>query len=166
MEIPSFVLRTGSRRVLLCSLLSVLLAPGLSAAGVFGPDSVPSKTADDTERFYGIWKAVFFSNGQRVAILSAHDAKGYRNFMMTPNGNVPMDSGTFSAGNGRYQTSAPSPNNSGTYMFIDAAIVKCTNAAGQAVTWWRQSKSTDVDAIQDVKNAPPPPAALTPFMKK
>lgn len=156
-----------SRRIWLCGLLSVLFAPASSFAGVFGPDSTPATTADDTARFYGTWKAVFFMNGQSVSVLSAHDANGYRNFVMTSNGNVPADSGTFSAGNGRYRASAPSPNDSGTYLFVSPGIVKCTNAAGQSVTWWRQSKSSQVDATTAAPANPAPPGSPpTPFMKK
>jgi hypothetical protein len=165
-KMTTFFLRTPRRPVWLCCLLLGLLAASPSFAGVFGPDATPASTADDTARFYGTWKAVFFSNGQQVTILSAHDANGYRNFVVTPNGNVAADSGTFSAGNGRYQTSAPSPNNSGTYQFITSGTVKCTNAAGQSVTWWRQSKSTQVDATTAIPANSTPPAPTAAFMKK
>jgi len=161
----TFVLRTASRPIWLCSLLSVLLAPGPSVAGALGPTPRSDATADDTARFYGAWKADFSSNGQTVMILSVHDAGGYHNFVLTPNGNVPADSGAFWAGNGRYRTSAPSPNDSGTYQFVSSFTVVCTNAAGQRATWRRQSQTAqDGATAADPANNPPQPPAR--FMKK
>jgi TPR repeat protein len=99
--------------------------------------------ADDTARFYGSWTASIAINGQSVTILSIHDPAGYKNFFVAPNGNVPAGNGSFSAANGRYTTSAPAPNNGGTYRFLDDETAVCTNAAGQTVTWKRVRQSAD-----------------------
>jgi TPR repeat protein len=98
-----------------------------------------AQAPDDTERFYGAWRTSFVFNGQNVTMVSLHDANGYKNYVVLPAGNQPAGTGTFSAANGRYKTSADKPNDSGTYRFIDDNSVICTNAAGQTVTWRRES---------------------------
>jgi uncharacterized protein len=98
-----------------------------------------ARASDDTARFFGNWTASFPVNNQTVTILTVHDASGYKNFVVAPTGNVPAGNGSFSAANGRYQTSAPAPNDGGTYRFIDNDTVICTNAAGQTLTWKRSS---------------------------
>jgi TPR repeat protein len=116
-------------RLLACCLLGSLATIPLAHAG------------DDTGRFLGTWTASFPLNGQTVTILSIHDASGYKNFVVAPSGNVPAGDGSFSAANGRYATSAPTPNNAGTYHFVDNDTVICTNAAGQTLTWKRYKAS-------------------------
>jgi TPR repeat protein len=103
-------------------------------AGLIG-DATAARAGDDTARFYGTWKTSVLFNGQMVAIVSVHDASGYKNYAVSPSGNTPAGDGTFSAANGRYTTSADEPNDSGTYHFLGDDTVICTNAAGQTVTW-------------------------------
>ena len=106
--------------------------------------------ADDTARFQGKWEATVPANGQMVTVMSVHDGNGYKNAMVLPTGNVPLEQGHFSAANGRYTTASAPPNNVGTYRFIDADTVVCTNAAGQSATWKRQRA-----APQQVNASPP-----------
>lgn len=73
-----------------------------------------ARAADDTVRFYGSWRTSVVINGQTVTMISVHDANGYVNYIVTPTGNAAAGSGTFSAANGKYKTSAPQPNDSGT----------------------------------------------------
>jgi TPR repeat protein len=108
--------------------------------------------ADDTARFYGTWDAIFPYNGQMVTIVSIHDSGGFKNYVVLPSGNSPAGDGTFSAANGRYKTSAPKPNDAGTYRFVNDDSVVCTNAAGQTLTWNR-------DKTSPVQAPPGPPAA-------
>lgn len=107
--------------------------------------SRPSPLSGDTARFFGTWTAEITANGQTVTLLSVHDTQGYRNFVLTETGSLPAGTGTFSAAHGKYQTSAPKPNDAGTYRFLDGATVICTNAAGQTATWKRQGKPAETD---------------------
>lgn len=102
--------------------------------------------ADDTARFYGTWVAKIPISGQTVTMVSVHDADGYTNSWRSPNGSTPAGSGGFSAADGKYQTTAPSPNDSGTYRFTDDNTVACTNAAGQTVTWRREKAASATSA--------------------
>ena len=117
-------------RLIACCLLASLAAIPVARA------------ADDTARFYGSWTAAFPLNGQTVTLLSIHDASGYKNFVVGPT-NVSAGNGSFSAANGKYSTSAPAPNDAGTYHFLNNDTVVCTNAAGQTLTW-KRSKGSDV----------------------
>jgi TPR repeat protein len=96
-----------------------------------------ARAADDTARFYGTWETVLPINGKMTTFISVHDASGFKNFVRLPNGNAPTGEGAFSAANGRYTTSDPSPNDSGSYKFIGETTVICTNAAGQSAIWKR-----------------------------
>lgn len=98
--------------------------------------------ADDTARFYGTWQAHILVNGQKITVISIHDANGYHNFVRTPSGDTPAGDGTFSAKNGAYRTSAPAPNNGGVYYFVNNDTAVCTNLAGQIVTWRRIDQPT------------------------
>src|ERR1700722_9154210 len=91
--------------------------------------------ADDTTLFYGAWKATFPYNGQTVTMVSVHNANGFANYFVLPTGYSPAGNGTFSAANGPHTTNAASPNNAGTYRFVNNDAVICTNAAGQTLTW-------------------------------
>ena len=117
----------------------------------------------DTARFYGTWNTSIPYNDQTVTLVSVHDSKGYRNYVVLATGNTPAGDGTFSAANGTYRTSADKPNDSGTYRFIDDNTVVCTNAAGQTVTW-KRDKSVPLNAAAAQPAAPsaPPAAALAP----
>lgn len=119
--------------------------------------------SDDTARFYGSWRTSVVLNGQTITVLSVHDANGFTNYVVTPNGNVPAGSGTFSAANGKYKTSAPQPNDSGTYHFLDDNTVVCSNAAGQTVTWKKDGagapRSPAPPSSPQPAAATPPPAA-------
>ncbi len=99
--------------------------------------------ADDTARFYGTWKTSFPYNGVTVTLISVHDASGYKNYVVTPTGNQFANEGTFSAANGKWTATADAPNNGGTYHFLDANNISCTNSAGQTVIW-RREKSAPV----------------------
>lgn len=136
--------------------------------------------ADDTGRFFGSWTASVPVNGQSVTILSIHDASGYKNFVIALTGNVPAGNGNFSAANGRYATSAPKPNDAGTYHFLDDDTVVCTNAAGQTVTWRRYKVSagspapgvpasagtttTGAASAPPLQSPAPPPPAYDPSL--
>jgi hypothetical protein len=134
---------------------------------IFVPDgprspavAVPAAAAradNDTVRFYGTWTASIAANGQRVTLLSIHNAQGYRNFVVAQTGNIPAGDGTFSAANGRYSTSAEKPNDSGTYRFLDGETVVCTNAAGQTVTWKRQERPVDSNVAAQALTGYSPP---------
>jgi TPR repeat protein len=124
----------------------------------------PAYAADDTARFYGTWKTSFLYNGQTVTMISVHDQDGYKNFIVTPSGNQPFGDGTFSAANGRWSSSAPPPNDGGTYHFLSPDAVVCTNSAGQTVTWRREKvtpavpgPATNPVVSPEPTPAPPPP---------
>jgi len=154
MTITTHRVFTLSRRDLplgLALCCGVLVAP-LAAAQQDDPASAwpvfpaPSQApGDDTARFYGTWKAQFEANGQTVTMISVHDARGYRNFLVANNGQVPAGNGSFAAANGRYTAGAPKPNDGGTYHFIDSETAVCTNSAGQTVTWRRTGKPVDAN---------------------
>ena len=110
-----------------------------------------ARAGDDTARFYGTWRAHILVNGQVITVISVHDADGYKNFVRTPSGDTPAGEGTFSAANGRYKTSAESPNDGGLYYFTNNDTAICTNLAGQIVTW-RRIKTAPAAAAA----APPP----------
>lgn len=110
----------------------------LALVAVLIAATTPVGAADDTARFYGTWVGSFTYNGQVITMVSVHDASGYRNSV---NG-APAGAGTFSAANGRYDTSADAPNDSGTYRFLNDDEVVCTNAAGQTVMWRRRRAAT------------------------
>ena len=109
-------------------------------ANIWSPPAATSavKAADDTARFFGTWTADFSVNGQTVTMVSVHNANGFNNSWRSAQGDTPAGSGGFSAAGGKYKTTAPWPNGSGTYHFTDDDTVVCTNAAGQTVTWHRQ----------------------------
>jgi hypothetical protein len=131
------------------SMMRMLRAPVLTCVVVltaltrFAP---AARAADDTVRFYGTWRTSIVINGQTVTMISVHDANGYANYIVTPTGNAPAGTGTFSAANGKYKTSAPQPNDSGTYHFLDDNTVVCSNAAGQTVTWKKETAAAQAHA--------------------
>jgi hypothetical protein len=97
----------------------------------------PQKT-DDTARFYGNWTGTFLYNNVPVTMLSVHDAKGVKNYILLPQGAAPVGSGDFSAAGGTWSSvNSPAPNNTGTYKFIDNNTAFCTNALGQGLLWQR-----------------------------
>lgn len=97
--------------------------------------------ADDNARFVGTWKTSFPYNRQIVNMISIHDPGTFKNFVVTPTGNVPAGEGTFSAANGKWTAGAPAPNNVGIYKFLGDNTVVCTNAIGQTITWRRDTKA-------------------------
>jgi hypothetical protein len=120
----------------------------------------PSPAAgDDTERFYGTWKGQFEANGQTVTLISVHDARGYRNSLVTNTGTIPAGQGSFAAANGRYSAAAPKPNDSGTYHFTDSETVVCTNSAGQTVTWRRTARPVDANTAAKSLTGYQPPSS-------
>jgi hypothetical protein len=96
-----------------------------------------ANAADDTARFCGQWKTSFPFNGQTVTMISIRDQDGYHDYVVTPAGNQPAGDGSFSGANGKWSSSATGPNNEGTYHFLNANTVVCTNYAGQTATWGR-----------------------------
>ncbi len=98
-----------------------------------------ARAGDDTARFYGTWTTSFVVNGQRVTMTSIHNVNGYQNYFVLPTGNTDAGSGSFSAANGIWKSSAPYPNDAGAYFFMGNNTAVCTNAAGQKVVWTRQS---------------------------
>lgn len=68
-----------------------------------------TRANDDTARFYGTWKATTMVNGQSVTVISMHDASGYKNYIQTPNGDVPAGAGTFAAVNGKWSSNTAYP---------------------------------------------------------
>ena len=125
------------------------------------PSSRSSPIGDDTEKFFGTWIAEYTANGKTVRLQSDHDSDGYRNFWIGDDGRVPAGSGTFTAARGEYQASAPAPNDKGTYRFVDSQTVVCANAAGQQLTWQRQTapRTGRIDAnsaAKDLINYSPP----------
>jgi len=127
-----------------------------------------ARAPDDTARFYGTWRTNFVVNGQTVTMITVHDNNGYTNYFVTPTGNAPAGSGTFSAANGKYQTSAPAPNDAGTYHFLDDNTVDCTNAVGQTVTWKKdnaaQSRTASAQPAQPAAPAAPAAPAYDPSL--
>jgi hypothetical protein len=109
---------------------------------------------DDTARFAGQWKAAIPYQGGTVKIVSVHDAKGFKNYMILPQSAAPAGDGTFSAADGNWTSSSPPPNNSGTYQFVDNNSVLCKNALGQPLLWQRD------DAPLPPVLAPPPGPAM------
>jgi hypothetical protein len=107
-------------------------------AGLIGL-ATPVRAADDTARFNGAWEITFPYNGQTLTLVSVHSSSGFKNYVLLPEGSLPVGEGSFTAANGKYTTSADKPNDSGTYRFISNDNVLCTNAAGQAVTWKRHN---------------------------
>jgi TPR repeat protein len=105
-----------------------------------------AQAADDTARFYGTWVASIPVNGQTATMVSVHDSKGYANSWRSPSGSMPAGTGGFTAADGKYQTTAPWPNDSGTYHFTNDDAVVCTNAAGQTVTWRRDKAASETSA--------------------
>jgi uncharacterized protein len=95
--------------------------------------------ADDTPRFYGTWKGTFSYNGQMVTMLSVHDAKGYRNYVVLPSGNQPADAGVFSAARGKWITTTADASDSGTYQFIDNNTFVTVDVSGLKITWKRDT---------------------------
>jgi hypothetical protein len=142
--------------VLVC--LAQLAQAGGQTPGPPGGLLIPeARPGNDTLRFYGTWTATVEANGQSVTLLSIHTAQGFANFVVTPNGNVPAGNGQFFAANGHYRTNAQSPNDSGTYHFVDADTAVCTNSAGQTVTWKRTARPLDANqAAQAVSGYRPP----------
>jgi hypothetical protein len=127
--------RTDSLPLARASAMAKCRRGGLANRCKLGPSFC---TGDDTARFYGTWTTRVQINGQSFTLLTQHDAQGYHNVLVTPTGNVPFGAGTFSAAFGHYQTSAPSPNDTGTYRFTDSATAVCTNAAGITAVWKKQ----------------------------
>jgi hypothetical protein len=114
----------------------VALAAGLIAMATTASGS------DDTARFNGTWQTSFSFNGQMVTMVSVHDGSGYKNYVVSPEGNTPAGDGNFSAADGKWTATADKPNDFGTYRFSDDNTVVCTNAVGQTVTWQREDTAT------------------------
>ena len=108
-------------------------------------------------------------SGSRIATLAFHkvlyakspSVRGPKAFWIGDEGRVPAGSGTFTAAHGEYQTSAPAPNDKGIYHFVDSQTVVCANAAGQQLTWRRQTapRAGRIDAntaAKEVINYSPP----------
>jgi hypothetical protein len=100
-----------------------------------------SSAADDTARFYGTWTAEVTFNGQTLQMVWVRDRNEFKNYFVVSGSRTPAGEGRFSAANGKYTSSAPAPNDAGTYHFTDNNAVVCTNSAGLTVTWGRDNTS-------------------------
>jgi hypothetical protein len=134
---------------------------GLSAALAAGlAGMVPAAwAADDTERFYGQWKATIPLNGQVITLFSVHDANGSATYIQTANGITFAGVAAFSAANGIWLQALPPPNNAGTYHFVSKDKAVLINAIGQTSTWTRDSTpltQTPVPASPAAAVAPSP----------
>ena len=138
---------TRRARIGMCSAL---------AAGLIGLVTV-ARAADDTARFFGTWKTTFPYNGATVTLVSVHDASGYHNYVVLPTGNQPAGDGAFSAANGKWTAGADKPNDSGTYHFTNNNTIVCTNAAGQTVTWVRDTSFRPTPAPSPAPQPNPSP---------
>jgi len=121
--------KSAGRFALLAGLLALTALRGVAANAAEG--------TDDTARFYGTWETQVVVNGQRISLISLHDANGYQNHFHSAAGDLPAGEGGFHAANGHYNAVAPKPNDSGTYHFLSDDTVVCTNAAGQIALWKR-----------------------------
>jgi hypothetical protein len=101
--------------------------------------AVVGRAADDTVRMYGAWEITFPYMGRSLTLVSVHGSSGYKNYVLLPDGSMPVGKGTFSAADGRWTAAAAKPNESGTYRFVDNNTFAATNSAGQAVTWKRRT---------------------------
>jgi len=127
-------------------------APALSQTDTH-PGAFSGVSANDTLRFNGTWTATLIVQGQSVTVTSIHSTSHYVNRI----GDVTIASGQFFAANGRYKTSAPTPDDSGTYRFIDTETVVCTNSAGLVATWTRIAKPLDANAAAGAISGYRPP---------
>jgi TPR repeat protein len=128
----------------------IKLLVSLALAATLLSFSGTARAQNDTSRFYGTWQTSFVYNGQTLSLISVHNAAGYTNYVVGPDGSTtPAGSGSFSAANGKYTAGATAPNDSGTYRFTNANTIVCTNSAGQIATWKRD-------------NNPPPSIASVP----
>ena len=118
--------RAKIRAWLFLAFAAVILAPTAHAA-------------DDTERMYGSWEITFPYLGRMLTLVSVHDSSGYKNYVLLPDGSMPVGHGKFSAADGKWTAGADKPNDSGTYRFIDSNSFSATNSAGQSVTWKRRT---------------------------
>jgi hypothetical protein len=73
----------------------ILFCLSLAAASLALPAA--ARAADDTARFFGSWIGTLPYNGQTISIVSIHDAAGFKNYLLLPNGALPFGAGTFSA---------------------------------------------------------------------
>jgi hypothetical protein len=118
------------RRISLIISIVCTLGGGVFAAG--------PQESDDTARFYGSWSVTFLYLNIPVTVVSVHDAKGYQNYILTPEGAAPAGVGHFAAANGKWSSDdTAAPNNGGTYSFVDNNTLYSTNALGQGGTWQR-----------------------------
>jgi hypothetical protein len=99
-----------------------------------------TQPADDNARFSGNWMATFMYYNTPVTIVSVHDTKSYKNYVIMPQGAAPAGSGQFAAAGGTWTSNnTPAPFNTGSYNFIDNNSVLCTNAVGQSCLWQRDN---------------------------
>jgi len=116
--------------------LVALIAMALGSAA-FAASTQP---VDDNSRFSGNWMAGFMYNNTPVTIVSIHDTKSYKNYVILPQGAAPAGSGSFAAAGGTWTSAnTPAPFNTGSYNFIDNNSVLCTNAVGQSCLWQRDN---------------------------
>jgi uncharacterized membrane protein YgcG len=112
----------------------VAMALGSAALGA------STQPVDDNSRFSGNWMATFLYYNTPVTIVSIHDTKSYKNYVILPQGAAPAGSGAFAAAGGTWTSdNTPAPFNTGSYNFIDNNSVLCTNAVGQSCLWQRDN---------------------------
>ena len=109
------------------------------AAGLIGLVTTV-RAADDTARFNGAWKTNFPYNGQNVTLVSVHDGSKFRNYLLLPQGSMPVGDGTLTAADGKWTiTAATTGNDSGTYEFTDDNTAICKNATGVTPIAWTKA---------------------------
>ena len=62
-------------------------------AGLIG--LAPSARAADDSRFYGAWEITFPYDGQTLTLVSVHSASGYKNYVLLPEGSMPVGQEVF-----------------------------------------------------------------------
>jgi Tfp pilus assembly protein PilF len=114
---------------------NIWLCAALAAGAIGG--AATARAADDTARFNGTWQATIPYNGQTITVVSVHDGSTFKNYVIGPNGNVPVGGGTISAVDGKWIITSPQGNDSGTYEFTDDNTAVCKDVTGATVVWKR-----------------------------
>ncbi len=113
------------------------ISTGLALAGFSLLSATASRAADDAAHFLGSWQITFPYDGRTYTLVSVHDAGGYKNYVLLPDGSMPVGEGKFSAANGKWTAAADKPNDSGSYQVVDNNTILATNSSGQSATWIR-----------------------------
>ncbi len=132
-------------KILFCVVLSMSLMP------------TSVRAADDTARFNGTWQTTIPYNGQSLTLVSVHDGSTYKNYIILPNGAMPIGDGRFSAVDGKWTATSDKGNDGGTYQFPNNDTITGTNSTGQNYVWKR-----DNNPLPPIIGAVPPAPAPVP----